>query len=304
MAYAPSWLRRRRRGARFAAVTARIGVLYSYAGLTKGILAKAEQAEAMGVPVIWDSGAWSVHNGKATVNVDEHARWIVERQKAGSKARYIALDVIGNGAATRKNYKRQRSLGAVAEPTVHYGERPREAIEAFGENGSGWLNAGGVAGMASGTALDRARAFVAAVRLAAPTIQLHALGCTHPGIAGPIPLDAVDSTYWLSPTMHGILPMFDRRSGLWLKLYLGRSVDPRRRSKGWERMYGNAEWLRTEYGFGPDAVWEMTNEELTIASIRSHRTFGEWLSERHQRPVTIYLAAGGTLKLHLLEATL
>jgi hypothetical protein len=285
-------------------VTARIGVLYSYAGLTKGVLQRADAAEAMGVPVIWDSGAWSVHNGKATIDVDEHARWVAARQKAGSKARYIALDVIGNGAATRKNFKRQRSLGAIGEPTVHYGERPKEAIEMFGENASGWLNAGGVAGMASGTAMVRARAFVAAVRLAAPDIKLHALGATHPEIAGPIPLDAVDSTYWLSPTMHGILPLFDHRTERWLKLYLGRSVDPARRSKGWERIWGNAQWLRDEYGFAPEDVWQMTNDELIVASIESHRKFGEWLSARHRRPVTVYLAAGGTLKLNLLEATL
>ena len=280
---------------------ARIGVLYSYAGVTKGIVARADEAEALGVPIIWDSGAWSVHNGKAHVDVDEHARWVVARQKAGSKARYLALDVIGHGVATRDNYKRQRALGAVVEPTIHYGERPKEAHKAFGTNRSGWVNAGGVAGMASGSALTRARAFVAAVRLAVPDVKLHALGATHPAIAGPVPVDAVDSTYWLSPNMHGLLPLFDPGSGVWRKFYLGKTRDPRRLAKGWQMKWEHAEWLRADYGIPPDQLWTLGSDDLIRLSIESHRRFGDWLVARHRRPVTIYLAAGGTLKLRLLE---
>jgi hypothetical protein len=280
-------------------VTGRLGVLVSYVGATRSVIDRVDELEAAGVPVVWDSGAFSVFTGAATVNVDEHAEWVAARQAAGSTARYVALDVIGDGHASVANWTRQTARGAVVEPTIHYGE-PIVLLDAYVDgNPSGWVNAGGLVPLSRGNLTGKAAAFLAAaVQRIDGRARTHALGATHPDIAGPVPFDACDSTYWMSATRFGLLPLFDPDRGDWRK-FKYKSRHPKIRTAGWDRIHTDGGWLRSEYGVTPAEVDGANNDKASSLSAESHRRFADWLSVRHGRTVTVYLAGAAGLPVEL-----
>jgi len=269
--------------------TGRIGVLTSYVDATAGTVRKCDDLEAHGIPVMWDSGAFSVWRAGKTIDVDEHALWVRDRQRAGSTARYVALDVITSGDASLTNWRRQTTLGAVVEPTVHYGE-PLRLVDEYVEAGTRWMNVGGLAQRSNPKSeRDKALGFFAAIAKRSGDTKLHGLGATHPAIAWHVPYDACDSIYWRRPGW-GTLPLFDVRIGDWRRLpvRMDRRQPPK---KGWRELWDHAAWVRDEYGSEP-AEWHVSNPEVYRLSIESHRRYAQWIADRHSRDVTVYLAGG------------
>jgi hypothetical protein len=279
----------------------RLGALFSYHGAGTSVHRRAAQAADAGIPVVWDSGAWSVFSSGATVDVDDHARWVAANQ-GRPQVRHVGLDVIGDRHASVANFRRQRSLGAHVEPTVHYGE-PLDALDTYlDDNPSGWVNAGGIVPLSRGNGPRKAAAFLAAVvRRLDGRARTHALGATHPDMAGPVPFDACDSTYWMSATRYGLLPLFDPERGDWRKFQF-KSRHPQARSHGWGRLHIDGRWLRSEYGVSPADLDRAADIDVVALSVESHRRYADWLSQRHGREVTVYLAGAEQIIDHLIGA--
>lgn len=267
----------------------RVGLLYTYADLTKAALRRSDYAERLGIPVVWDSGAWSVHSRGAVIDPVRHAAWIADRQTAGSTARYIGLDVIGDSARTLANHRAQAQAGARAEATIHYGA-DLAILDSIAHT-TPWLNVGGVAGMTKGNAPIRARAFADALTASAHArgLYVHGLGATHPTLTKRVPFDGIDSTFWMSGARYGLLPLFDPGGGDWRRLHY-RTRNRTTRTRGWRAMHENGRWLRDTYGITPAELDCAPDARVRDLSITSHRKYAAWLAERHARPVIVYLA--------------
>jgi hypothetical protein len=267
----------------------RIGLLYTYADATRSSMQRATYAEHLNIPIVWDSGAWSVHTGRATINLNQHTAWIKHRQTHGSNARYISLDVIGSPEQTHANHHAQRNAGVKADATIHYGTPPN-AIDTFNHT-TEWINVGGIAGMTRGHAPIRARAFAETITAAAHAqgLRVHGLGATHPTVTKRVPFDGIDSTFWMSGARYGLLPLFDPGTGDWRRLHY-RTRNPTTRTRGWQAIHENGRWLRETYAITPAELNDATDERIRDLSIASHRNYADWLAHRHQRPVIVYLA--------------
>jgi len=277
-----------------------IGLLYTYADVTRASTQRADYAEQLGIPVVWDSGAWSVHTGRATINLDQHTTWVKHRQSHGSAARYIALDVIGNPDRTQQNHKTQRESGARADATLHYGTPPTE-LNAFTHT-TEWVNVGGIAGMTRGHAPIRARAYAESVTTAAHAcgLRVHGLGATHPIVTKRVPFDGIDSTYWMSGHRYGLLPLFDINTGDWNRVHY-RTRNRTTRTRGWQAMHEIGRWLRHAYKITPNELDNASDERVRDLSILSHRNYANWLAQRHQRSVIVYLAGATGIRTETIE---
>lgn len=270
-----------------------IGLLYTYAHRTPAIEKRAAYAESIGVPIIWDSGAFSVYKGNATIDVDEHARWIIQRQNAGSTARYIGLDVIGNVDGTVANITRQTQAGARVEATLHY-PAPARIIDRFKEHNIEWLNLGGLAWM-KGDQMPRALAWIAKVQQRnQQRFKIHGLGATPPAMIGNVHMDSIDSTYWQSPAKFRTMPLFDPRIGTW-RLYMIKSNRGTNTPTMWKRLYKDAGWIRRTYNITPDDLFSLKSTDLNMIAVTSHRRFQDWLRARHKRETIIYLAGASSM---------
>lgn len=272
-----------------------LGVLASciVGGQGKAGIEKCRRLVGMGMPFVWDSGAWSVFTGAATLTVEEHSTWVRERLREGLPGvRFIGLDVIGDAGATLDNYRQQRAAGLEVEPTIHFGT-PLEQIDRLLEAGdTGWLNVGGIVGEIGKPSRHRnVAAFIAAVRRRIPPeVKIHALGCTPASIARLVHFDACDSTYWLSLGRFRTMPLFDKRRADWRKYsVVTTSTDPRRETT-WTAAYRDGTWLRSEYGVTPEDVVAPNDERLLAAIVDSQRMFADWVSALHGKPMTLYLA--------------
>lgn len=272
-------------------VETNLGVLASYVNATKTAVAKTQKLSAHGIPVIWDSGAFSVFNNKANIDVTEHAEWVIEQQKHDPTIRYVGLDVIKDYKKTFDNYVIQTRLGAKVEPTLHYGTEMKVLTKILNHNPTQWVNVGGLVALSKPHLTRKGVAFLAAiVKELQNSFRIHALGATHPDMTHNIPVDAVDSTWWLSSSRYGLMPLFDPKTGNWRK-YNVASKDPKLLKKGWADLHRDSRWLRSNYNVHPKDVYR----NLDIAqqlSVQSHQKYADWLSNRHERTVTVHLAGG------------
>lgn len=257
-----------------------------------------------GAPLVVDSGAFSVHTGRATITVEEHAKWVLTQPHTPNR-RYIGLDVIGNAEATLENYKTQRSLGAPVEPTIHFGAPISQVKKLLDVADTQWINVGGL--VATGRGGSRAIAgFIAAVRKnLPPEVKIHALGCTTPAVLRQVGLDAVDSSSWLSAPRYRQLSLFDDKTGRWRNLTLGSNTTATRELR-WQQVYSSGVWLRTQYGVTPTQIIEKSNDRyfLLRLAIEGVSRLGQWLEQLHNRPITMYLAGSDPSTTARVDAVL
>jgi hypothetical protein len=273
----------------------RVGVLIPYGGVGPKVRALGWTLEQQGTRMVWDSGAWSVFNSGKTIDIDKHAQWVIEQQARGSEARYVGLDVIRNGPASIKNWKYQTRLGAKVEPVMHYGE-PLSYLDTYVPNETGWLSLGGLAQRTRGQdLLDGISFFAAVVKATGGAVKLHGMGATHPTLARKIPFDSADSTYWFSGERYGLMPLFDRQIGDFRK-YKYKTRHASMRERGWRDVHEDSDWLRKEYDLTPSALFNLTMADSRRVAILSYKRFADWLSDFHEKEVTIYLAGGNDIK--------
>lgn len=269
-----------------------LGILVSYVEDTNREQQLVDALIDIGSPVVWDSGAFSVFTGKATITPQQHAEWVC-RQVQRPNLRFIGLDVIGDAEATLANYRVQRELGAPVEPTIHYGDPISQIDRLLEVAPTEWLNIGGLVPFLRGSRnLRHVAAFLAAVRRATPDdIRIHALGCTTPSVLRQVPVDAVDSSSWLAAPRYRGLSLFDDQRGRWRQFELGSST-ARRRSDAWADAHSSGAWLRDRYGISPVELLERANDRhfVLTAAIAGTHGLAEWLSKVHSRDITVYLA--------------
>jgi len=245
-----------------------------------------------GFPLVWDSGAFSVFTGAAKITPEQHAEWVLSQPNSDNR-RFIGLDVIGDAAGTLANYRVQRELGAPVEPTIHYGDPVSQVDTLLDVAPTEWLNIGGLVPYLRGSRnLRNVAAFIAAVRRQTPPeVKVHALGCTTPSVLRSVHVDAVDSSSWLAAARYRQVSLFDATRGRWRGYPLG-SNTAARRGEAWTTAFGDAQWLRAEYGVAPSDLIERAEDRHFILSlaIAGVARFAGYIGELHGRPVTMYLA--------------
>ena len=243
-----------------------------------------------GFPVMLDSGAFSVMNSGARIDINEHTEWVrtwQQRNDTGTQLLCVALDVIGDPAATVRNYEKQIRDGAVVVPTIHYPNDPKQ-VDAYADSPSGWVNLGGMVRYFSKSHLDNVIAWCAAVisRTRKAGVKVHGLGATPPAIHWLIPFDSCDSTYWLSGSRFGQHSVFDPAIRDWRKIKTGSRAAYK---------YGNL--LRDRYGLDPEVLDADTRGEAgrklsERVAIQSHDIFAQTFRDRHDSDLIVHLAGG------------
>lgn len=285
-----------------------LGVLGSYA-IERGPagMRHAQAFRDAGLPVVWDSGAFSVFTGTASIDADSHAEWVAAQEHDPS-TRFLALDVIGDAEGTLANYRRQRiDHGVPVEPTIHFGDPVQQVDRLLEVEVPEWINLGGlVPYLAQPAEARRCAAFVAAVRKRLPdSVRIHVLGCVHPAVGKLVHHDAGDSTRWLSPRRDRHLMLWDDARADWRRYPVSTTTGIEgRREKSWESAYRDGRWLRETYSLDPvEMTVEPDSYRLLAVSIESMRRYALWLGAHHGRPTTVYLA-GAILSRAAREAVL
>lgn len=297
-----------------AGLPPRLGVLFTYANseaANRRVLAEATDRK---LPVILDSGAWSVFNAGAKIDREAHAAFVIAAQDDFPDARFLALDVIDSEVESFRNWVAQREAGARVEPTIHFGSPPSDMRlyldRAFGgghpglapmADGRSWINVGGLVSGQSNPAMHRRMAaWSAAVRREVdkydPAVRIHGLGTTTPAVNDLVRFDGVDSSYWLvSLARFRTLPLFNPDTRRWTRMLIA-SAKPAYERESRSALYAAARMLRKHYGASPADLWEMTDDERLGLSLRSHAYFADAYRTRHRRlesPI-VYLAGAPT----------
>lgn len=241
------------------------------------------------LPVIVDSGAWSVFRGAATVEVDDHAEAILRLSADHPDARYIGLDVIGDPERSYLNWLRGRAAGASLEPTIHFGVTPEQAARYFERMEPGeWVNLGGMAHLQRPGEMRRLLGWAASIMREAPQLRYHALGAVTPYLLDRLPLDSADSSYWKLPLVVGRrLSLFSEADRTWVGIACRAGSASTYRSAG-----RYARTLRS-YGVALSDWPEIAQDDdaLMRLSLESHMRLVRYVSRRHGKPFRAYLAA-------------
>jgi len=154
--------------------------------------------------LIVDSGAFTAHTRGVRFKVEAYANYIDEftQRHSGSLAelRFMTLDVIGDAAATRRNFEQLERLGKTVMPIVTYGSAMIE-VERAAERG--YFALGGLVGRRRSEVqawLDRVFRYL----LSLPELpQAHLLGVTQQWALERYPAYSVDSGSWFAPQKFG-----------------------------------------------------------------------------------------------------
>ncbi len=273
-----------------------IGQLYTYADAGSTTIRRADELVRLGAPIVWDSGAYTAHTKGRHIDPEDHARWVLAQRAKhpdATRLRFIGLDVIGNPAATLDNYRAQRGLGAVVEPTATYGATGEDIDRLLAVADTEWVNVGGLVGKDA----SQIAAFIAYVRRRIPPeVKVHALGVTNPTVARRVPLDGMDSSSWLTWAQFRRLGLFDDRRGRW-EVFHGDVSD-------WNRIHRRGQWLRDEYGVTAEDLLAPTTADLTarmtLTQCAAMHLFAGWVNRLHSCDTTTYLANehGGSKGAH------
>lgn len=195
-----------------------------------------------GLRVIGDSGAFSAKHQGAQITTAELAAWA---QKWRHRLCWVAaLDVIGDTAATRRNWHDMvDGHGVPGVPTVHFGCEPR-TLDYFGSRGVDFVGLGGLVGRPAPAQMRWLVSMFRYARDAWPDMRFHGWGITH-NDALQLPFFSVDSSGWGGGYRYGRLQLRDPLSKTVYTLDLdGRGTyDP-----------AIARLLRDHYGVNPSEV--------------------------------------------------
>jgi hypothetical protein len=263
-----------------------IGQLYSYAEASQASEDRVRKLVSLGAPIVWDSGAWSVFNSGKTISLDDHASWVKARhaEYGADHVRFIGLDVIGDPAATLRNYRDQRSVGAPVEPTATFGASSEDLDDLIRVGDTRWINVGGLVKRDP----KQIAAFLAFIKKRIPPeVKIHALGCTSPKVLGRVPVEGMDSSSWLTFAQFKRLILFRPHLGKWVSVNAGR--------EDWTETHRAGGWLRDEYGIDPSDMFEPTTVPRTAfylgKACEANLKFSEWVTKQSERRSTLYLAS-------------
>lgn len=225
--------------------------------------------------VFADSGAFSVANIGATIDLDDYSRWLHQHADVIDVA--CTLDVVGDPVASAVNTDRLRDLGHDIMPVFHVGE-PWDALDRYCAE----YRYVGLGGMVPWRAQQRKvrRWLVECFRIARPYgTVFHGLGQTSLDTLAALPFFSVDSSSWVSCERYGNLALWDDAGRGWVYIYPGR-----------ERMrVAEHGALFRAHGLDPNTVAELVAQPLTKAnadtireaSLRGWQRMAAWWAKRH-----------------------
>ncbi len=256
-------------------VRAHVLVSYAYAAkspLDEQLAAAGEQGVAL--DLFADSGAFSVMNRGASVDVHAYARWL-QRYRT-SFVQYANLDVVRDGEASLRNQRiLEEEYGLTPLPVFHvaedwsYLERYVERYPAVALGGGG-VNKHVYCRWAK-------QCFVRAGQR-----RIHGFGITDWETLLALPWFSIDSSSWNRVGRYGRYSVFDERKGQMIAGYTGRTRAPVHcRSRHYE--YG--EYVR-RFGVTPD---ELVNDgahhkkTALLITLYSFLLAERWITARNER---------------------
>jgi len=225
-----------------------------------------------GLRVIADSGAYSAAALGSTIDQDEFAGWAIKWRD--SLAWIAGLDVIGNDAATYRNWQSmRRTYHLDFVPTIHYGVTG-DAMDKYVDEGVDYIGLGGMVPFKSEPKrlLRWALAMFRYARDNHPHVRFHGWGVTHPDLITNLPWYSVDSSGWGAAYRYGRLALFDQRQGKFVGILCDGKDAHRHRV------------LVTKYGVTPADIAKSTPANrplLCRVSARSYQALEDHLRARH-----------------------
>lgn len=216
-----------------------------------------------------DSGAFTAYIRGETLDRRDYAAWLHKWRHRFTV--YANLDVKGDVDAGLKNQAWLESQGLTPLPVFHGGEPWSVLTDLIATYP--YIALGGIAGSSVTNNYQSMMAWlVHCFKLARGKSVYHGFGMTNWSVLKALPWYSVDSTSWSQGFMYGQCPVFDPRTGKFIKLQLGDK-------SSW---YKHSALVRS-YGFDPaDFADRSRNHHSLSAGIcaLSYMTAEAWLRKR------------------------
>jgi hypothetical protein len=193
----------------------RVGWLVSFAAVVKSpkLWAQGVESARAGVPLVLDSGAFSVATTGSPVSLLSYTNWL----RAGEKWRIAdwcaSLDVVGDPETTYRNYASMVAAGIEnAVPTIHIGAPP-EWVDRYADLGTRRVAIGGITAQLRrlrGYTDDDVHRWLAEVmpRCQRAGMATHGFGINAQKLVRGYGWDSVDATSFASGTRYRSIPVY------------------------------------------------------------------------------------------------
>lgn len=222
--------------------------------------------------LIGDSGAFSALTQGKPIGFPEYVEWV---QRWDPYLAWTAsLDVIGDPAATLRNWRDTRDVhGLATVPTLHVGTDPAW-IGNYAREGCDFIALGGMVGRAL-AALPWTVDVFRYARDHHPGMRFHIWGVTNRRVLDNLPAYSADSSGILGQAYRfANLRLFDPRTARHVNVALQRAD-----------VFAHGALLRREYRVDPEAVMRSTpaNRHILIQiAARGTQLYAAWLQARHR----------------------
>lgn len=270
----------------------RLQVLTTYAYLNDN-MSRALAANAAGIDVLLDSGAFTAWQKGETIRLDDYCAAL--DALPFTPWRYFTLDVVGDHQATAANYAQMRARGYAPVPIFTRGSPYAELDEYAGT--SDLIGLGGLAGKQGNR-----YAYLKAMWPHTAGKQMHILGVTSPDWIKHLRPYSCDSSTWNGAGRYGMVNLYMGR-GRW-EMFRPRALEA--------RPSGDVAARIARYGFDPyalsrtDKAWQQINNlswaefSIEIRAALGTRLFLaaaikrdlEWAVEAHARVLELRGAGG------------
>lgn len=164
------------------------------------------------IPLMIDSGAYSAWTKKETLDLDSYISFIHEKILPDfPHAVYVNLDVIGDGKASYKNWRRMRKAGLEPLPIYHVSTDEKWLRKYLAV--TDYIGLGAIANMTSSKriiSLDRIWGKYLIGKDRMPTAKVHGMGITSYSLMKRYPWYSIDSTSYQKSAWFGkvLLPKY------------------------------------------------------------------------------------------------
>jgi hypothetical protein len=190
------------------------------------------------IPIMVDSGAFTVHTRGESIDLDQYVTFCHEVQTRAPKAVLVNLDVIGDARASYRNWRIMLREGIRALPVWHattdrkYLGKYLDHTDYVGIGGINRYSAPGRGDVARKAVLDNVwEDYLIDGRTRLPRARVHAMGATAFSTMRRYPWYSVDSSTWLYAARTGDVPIPKQTHGKWDWARIPRRVGFSPRSK-------------------------------------------------------------------------
>lgn len=224
--------------------------------------------------LVGDSGAFSAATQGTPINIAEFAAWA--HRWRDHLYWVAALDVIGDPAATLKNWRTLRDkYGLDTIPTVHLGTHP-SAMDVYAKEGVDFIGLGGMVGKSQPAIMRWTVAMLRYARDNHPQMRFHGWGQAGRGFLDRVPVYSADSSGALGQSYrYGRLRLFDPGTHRDYSLALDGGTDVIKLGGVLRRHYGvDPADIRTSHPGNRTVL-----VQLAAASVQQ---YANWLQRRHK----------------------